>query len=124
MALSVYYLSIYPILDNILDKISKCARKLLWANYGNGSGVPLVNWHDAMLDKPDGGIKFRNLRLAKISLIAKNVLNYLNSKQIFWVDILISKYGMLKLYHHNIPTNATWFYRGLCKVANEIKSCL
>lgn len=115
MALSVYYLSIYPILDNILDKISKCARKLLWANYGNGSGVPLVNWHDTTLTKPDEDIGIRNLRLAKTLLMTKNVLSYLNWNQIFWVDILISMYGMLNPWNSNIPVNISWFIGGFAR---------
>lgn len=56
MAIPVYYLSVYPIPDYILDKISTCARKFLWASGGNSSGIPLVNWQDAMLSKSEEGI--------------------------------------------------------------------
>lgn len=43
MVMHVYYLSVYPVPDSILDRISASARKFLWANCSNGRGIPLVN---------------------------------------------------------------------------------
>lgn len=43
MATLIYYLSVYPIPDSVLTKISQISRKFLRANYDNGRGMPLVN---------------------------------------------------------------------------------
>lgn len=93
MAMHVYNLFVYPVSDSILDKFFACARKFLWANCSNSSSIPLINWQKTMLDKTDRGMGIRNLRAAKISLIFKNVLNYLNHKDVFWVHLLFHKYG-------------------------------
>lgn len=72
MALPTYYLSFYPIPDSALDNLSRSARKLLWANGSNGSGMPMVCWNNTTLDKAEEGLGLRNLRLAnKHSLMAK-----------------------------------------------------
>ncbi|XP_039119188.1 codeine O-demethylase-like [Dioscorea cayenensis subsp. rotundata] len=43
MASPLYYLSVYPIPDSVLNRLSQIARKFLWANDGNSSGIPVVN---------------------------------------------------------------------------------
>lgn len=88
LSLSSYYLLIYPIPDSALDKISQSARNLLWANSSNRSGMPMVGWSNTTLDKPNGGLGLWNLRLAKHSLMAKNVFNLLNKDDYIWVDIV------------------------------------
>lgn len=50
-----------------------------------------------MHDNSDGGMGIQNLKAGKISLIFKNVINYLNRIDIFWVQLLIYKYGMINL---------------------------
>ena len=122
MTILIYYMYVYSIPDTILDKISKAARKLLWASGGNGSGIPLVNWKDTTLSKSDGGLGIRNLRLVKLSLMAKNVFNLLNVKQAFRVDIIIKKYGHTNFWAHSVPPPKCFgFFRGLYWAANIIK---
>lgn len=56
--------------------------------------------------------------------MAKNAFNLLNHKHLFWVDILIQKYGLLSIWNDYIPVGCSWFYRGLCKAASEIRPFL
>lgn len=48
----------------------------------------MVGWSNTTLDKPNGGLGLWNLRLAKHSLMAKNVFNLLNKDDYIWVDIV------------------------------------
>lgn len=45
MATPTYYLSVYPILDSVLSRISQISTKFLWENYDKGNGMPMVNWN-------------------------------------------------------------------------------
>lgn len=77
-----------------------------------------------MLDKSDGAMGIRNLIAAKFSLMFKNVLNYLNQKDVCWVQLLIHKYGMINLWNLHIPLNCSWLFRGICRIADDIKANL
>ncbi|XP_039145745.1 uncharacterized protein LOC120282984 [Dioscorea cayenensis subsp. rotundata] len=121
MSNPVYYLSVYPVPDTILDGISKAARKFFWSKSGNRKGMNLVSWTDITLKQTEGGISIRNLRASKISLMAKNVISYLNHHDAIWVDILYRKYGNFNFWTDSTPANCSWFFRGLCHNANIIK---
>ena len=66
----------------------------------------------------------RNLRLVKHSFMTKNVLTYINASNVFWVDILIQKYGMVNFWISSAPPDCSWFFKGLCKIAYAIKPCM
>ncbi|XP_039120733.1 uncharacterized protein LOC120257304 [Dioscorea cayenensis subsp. rotundata] len=117
----LYYLSVYPVPDSILDDISKFARFFFWSKGGNRKGMNSVSWMDATLDKSEGGLSIRNLHRSKISLMAKNVFKYLNKQNAIWVDILLLKYGDFNPWTDSIISNCSCFYRGLCRTARIIK---
>lgn len=118
MALPSFYLSVYPVPDSTLDKLSHLARKFLWDNGGNGSGMLMVSWNSTTLDKPEGGLGLRNLRLVKHSLVARNVLNYLNNKEFIWINIIRNKYGMHNIWDFSPPPKCSWFF---CRIMEIIK---
>lgn len=95
MSILLYYLSIYPIPDSILDQISKIARHFFWSKSGNRNGICTVSWDDVTLNKTEGGLSIRNLKFSKISFMSKNVFNYLNSTNLIWVDIVRLKYSKI-----------------------------
>ncbi|XP_039142228.1 uncharacterized protein LOC120279366 [Dioscorea cayenensis subsp. rotundata] len=69
MSTPIYYLAVYPIPDNVLNKLSMIARKFLWANYDHGQGMPMVNWDTITLNKSEGGLGIRHLLKVKHSLM-------------------------------------------------------
>lgn len=72
----LYYLSVYPVPNTILDAIANYARLFFWSKSSNRKGMNSVSWTDTMLDKTEGGgLSFRNLHYSKILLMAKNVFN-------------------------------------------------
>lgn len=68
-----YTLFVYHMPDSVLDQITRIARNFLWHKDGNRSDLPLVSWNRAMLDKPDGGLAMKNLKLVHTAYIAKNL---------------------------------------------------
>lgn len=121
MALPSYYLSVYPIPNLAIDKLSCSARKLLWANGSNGSIMSMVSWNNTTLYKAEGSLGIRNLRLAKHSWMAKNLFNFLNRNDNIWVDIMRKKYVMHKLWNLLPPQRCSWFFRVLCWTMEILK---
>lgn len=116
MSVPLYYLSVYPILDTILDRISKAARVFFWSKGGNQKGINSVSWEDINLNHTiffggGGGLSIRNL-------------NNFNRKDVLWVHILISKYGNYNMWTNSIPARCSWFFRCLCHNATHIKPYL
>lgn len=83
--------------------------------------MPMISWNNTTLGKPEGGLGLRNLCLTKHSLMAKNVLNYLNNCDYIWVDIIRKKYGMQNLWTFIPPPKCSLFFRGLCRTTDIIK---
>lgn len=83
-------------MDRTLNPMSKLARDFLWDNHGNGSGIHLVGWSVTTLNKFEGAVGIRNLKLARTTLTAKNTMSFLNSKEVAWVELTKLKYGSLK----------------------------
>lgn len=53
--------------------------------------MPMVNWDTITSSKSEGGLGIRNLLKVKHSLMAKNLINFLNKQNLLWVDILHMK---------------------------------
>lgn len=79
MATPIYYLSVYPIPDSVITKLSRIARKFLWANCDQGNSMPLVNQDTINTFKTEGGLDIKNLLKVNHTLMAKNLLNFLNN---------------------------------------------
>lgn len=122
LSILLCYLSIYPILDTILDRFSKVARKFFWSRSGNLDGMNSIAWNDITLNKTKGGLSIRNSKFSKVSLMAKNVLNYLNYPNHIWVLIVHHMYGYLNFWKDDIPSNYSQFFSGLCHIAIKIRN--
>lgn len=83
MTIPSYTLAVYSPPDSILDKLSKIARNFLWHNDSNGSGLSLVSWNRAILDKPDRGLAIRSLRHLRTIYLAKNNFKLLNKDKAY-----------------------------------------
>lgn len=121
MAIPIFYLFVYLILDFVLNRMSQIARKFLWANSDNARGILLVNWSTVTISKTKGGMGVRNMSAVKHSLMAKNLFNYLNKKNSIWVDILYMKYGNHNFWTHQCPSDCSDFFKGLSLTAILIK---
>lgn len=51
----MYYLSVYPVRDFILDILAKLARIFFWSKGGDGKGIHSVGWKDITLDHTEEG---------------------------------------------------------------------
>lgn len=98
MSIPLYYLLIYHVPNSILDNISKLVRKFLWSSSGDRSGIHLVNWTETTHNHYEEGLGIKNPRFFRQSLMANNVFSYLNNHNVFWVNLLWIKYGLLNFW--------------------------
>lgn len=115
MSIPLYYLLIYHVPNSILDNISKLVRKFLWSSSGDRSGIHLVNWTETTHNHYEEGLGIKNPRFFRQSLMANNVFSYLNNHNVFWVNLLWIKYGLLNFWMDDPPMNCSWFFRWLCQ---------
>lgn len=113
-----YYLSTYPIMDYILNSISKLASDFLWSNRGNGSGIHLISQNNTIIGRSKADLGLRNLKFSRTALMSKNSLNFINSKQVSWVEIAKLKYGGFQNWVLTLLANCSWFFRILCKTVD------
>lgn len=106
---------------SVLDNVSKIARSFLWGSFGSNHGLHSVGWNVTTLDKSDGGLGLRNLRLVNHSLMAKNIFDILNSVNKLWVDIFKLKYHGWHAWNLANVSQSSWFYKSICNSANFIK---
>ena len=78
-----YYLYSSPILNLALESISKLARSFLWAKDGDHSGLHLISWNKATLNKTERTLKSVSLSLPKEACMTENAFWLLNHKPIF-----------------------------------------
>lgn len=69
-----------------------------------------------------GGLRIKNVRNAKISLMGKTIFMLLNSEDKIWVHIFNLKYGAFHNWNGKIIKNASSFYQTLYSFASKIKS--
>ena len=117
-----YLMSVMNIPTTILDSISKLARNFLWGKTSNRSGFHTIGWRIATMDKSEGGLGIRNLKLAQHSLMAKNVFTVLNNDNKLWVNIFNYKYRNWTLWGTNSQRNTSWFFKSFCNSASLLKN--
>ena len=125
MSLPLRYLAAFSIPKTIFDNISKVIRGFLWSKDSNRNGLSLIGLNRATMSKTKGGLAIRDLNLAKLALMSKNVFNYLNNNSnTIWVDILHLKYGVLHHWNIKILPKCSQFFRSLCKAMDVIRNNL
>lgn len=79
-------------------------------------------WNDITLNcSKRGGAFYSKFKAFKISLMAKNVFNFLNGHDAIWVDVLYHKYGKINFWIDSTPSFCSWFFRSLCNTAHILK---
>ncbi|XP_039113810.1 uncharacterized protein LOC120249385 [Dioscorea cayenensis subsp. rotundata] len=120
-SLPVYLLSIFYIPDSILESLSKLARNFLWGRHGKNHGFHSIGWRTVTLSKSEGGLGLRNLRNARIALLAKHVFSIINKDDKLWVSIFLHKYRSWTIWGNAMHSNVSAFHKDIIKTVNCIK---
>lgn len=110
LSIPTYYTSVYPIPDTVLNEINKIVRDFLWYKDNNRKGIHVVALSNLTDSKSEGGLGIKNLLVAKTSLMAKNILKFLNAEDTFWVNTLLHKHVKINFWKDPIPLRYSWFF--------------
>lgn len=70
-SLPVYYMSLFRLPSSVVKELDKIQAGFLWGVSDVRRKVHLVKWKDLTMDKKQGGLGIRNLRILNNSLLAK-----------------------------------------------------
>jgi hypothetical protein len=90
-----YYLSIFPLLANVVVRIEKLQRDFLWSGLGEEFKYHLVSWSKVCTPVLEGGLGTRNLLMFNCALLGKWLWRYGIEREAWWRVVVDSKFGRL-----------------------------
>lgn len=78
---SIYYASVWMFSNYQLNDIQKTIRKFLWLDGRGGKKKHAVKWEWCCMEKKDGGLGLKDLKLQGIALAAKWIFHSLSGER-------------------------------------------
>lgn len=82
-----YWLQVFPLPSNVIDRISSISRNFLW-----GASRAPVAWKDCCMPKEEGGLGFRNLSAWNKALLSKTLWNIHSKAESLWIKWIHSEF--------------------------------
>jgi hypothetical protein len=80
--LLMYFLSLFPILASVANRIEKLHRDFLWGGLGEEFKYHLVSWSKVCSPISEGGLGIRNLRIFNRALLEKWLWHYAHEREV------------------------------------------
>jgi hypothetical protein len=93
--LPMYYMSLFPLLASVVNRIEKLQRDFLWGRLGEGFKFHLVIWYKDCAPISKGGLGIRNLLVFNRALLGKWLWYYEIGRDAWWRIMVSSKYDSL-----------------------------
>ena len=90
--LPLYYMSIFPIPQEVIDKITKIQRDFFWCNFAGNKLIPLVKWETIQISKEAGGLGVGNLLTRNLGLLLKWIWRFYYEPNSTWRQLVEVKY--------------------------------
>ena len=94
--LPIYYMSLFPMPQGVIDKITQIQRNFLWSGGVNKKSLALIKWSFAQLPKIFGGLNIGNLLSRNLGLLFKWIWRYFQEPKALWRQIIEAKYDYSK----------------------------
>lgn len=91
-SVNVYWASIFILPIGICDDIDKILMCFLWKTDGRKSSKYSVAWKEVCMQKKEGGLGIKSLRIWNESLMAKHLWNVIIDKQPIWIKWVKSQW--------------------------------
>ena len=91
--LPTYFLSLFPILAAVANRIEKLKRNFLWGGIGHEPKFHLVKWATVCNHIASGGLGIRKVRLFNEALLGKWLWRFGMEKVALWRQVIEVKYG-------------------------------
>ena len=93
--LPTYFLSLFPILVGVAQRLEKIQRDFLWSGLGEEFKYHLVSWPKIFNPICSGGLAIRNLRRFNQALLGKRLWRYGSDQEALWRQVVDAKYRSL-----------------------------
>lgn len=93
-ALPVYYLSFFKAPTCIILKLESMFKNFPWDGDLKRKKIHWIQWDKIYRDKAKGGLGIKNLKAFNLALVGKWKWRLFTKKNMLWVRILESKYGV------------------------------
>ena len=90
--LPTYFLSLFPILVEVANRIEQLQRNFLWSGMGDVKKTHLVEWATVCTPLHSGGLAIRSLRSFNKALFGKWLWRFGNERQALWRRVIGAKY--------------------------------
>jgi hypothetical protein len=88
-----YFLSLFPILTALANRMEKLQQDFLWGSMGNEFKFHLVKWDTICNPIQSGGLGVRNLTMSNGALFGKWLWRYGHEREALWRRVIDFKYG-------------------------------
>ncbi|KAG2700502.1 hypothetical protein I3760_06G000400 [Carya illinoinensis] len=89
----MYFLSLFPLLVGVANRIEKLFRDFLWGGLGEENKIPLVNWKKVCCPLDVGGLGVRNFCSFNKALLGKWLWRFNKEEGALWRGVIARKYG-------------------------------
>ena len=91
--LPTYFLSLFPILASVANRIERLQRNFLWGSFGDDPKIHLVKWATICAAISSGGLWIRKIRLFNEALLGKWLWRFGIEEDALWRQVIEMKYG-------------------------------
>ena len=91
--LPTYFLSLFPILPSVANRIERLQWNFLWGSFGDDPNIRLVKWATVCAPISLGGLGRRKIRLFNEALLGKWFWRFGIEEDAFWRRVIEMKYG-------------------------------
>jgi len=92
-AIPIFYLSFLRMSVKVWGRLVRIQREFLWGGVEGGKKISWVRWSKVCQPKILGGLGIRDIRLVKLSLLAKWRQRIIQGGEVLWKEVLREKYG-------------------------------
>jgi hypothetical protein len=94
--LPTYFLSLFPILVGVANRLEKFQRGILWGGIDDEFKFHLVNWHTIFFRRLQGGLGVRNMIKFNRALMGKWLWRFAFERDALWRKVVNIKYGSMR----------------------------
>jgi hypothetical protein len=121
-SLPMFMMSFFEVLKGVLKNLDHFRSRFFWQGFANKHKYRLAKWDILCRPKDQGGLGILNLHLQNKCLLAKWLVNLLNTDGT-WQSLLRNKYLRTKtLTQVSSKPNDSHFWRGLMRIKDEVLS--
>lgn len=119
--LPIYFMSLYPIPQGVIDKIISIQRRFLWNGQVDHKAQAMVRWELVQLPKILGGLNVTNLLNRNLGLLYKWLWRFFQEQDSLWRQVIQAKYNLAPSFRMSdvqpLKTGGPW--KNICNALSK-----